>query len=408
MKGYSAAITVGAATLCLGLAGCQIGPRAMIVASSHYSDAVRVAESEQILVNLVRLRYRDIPVFLAVSNISTQFEFEGQADISGDIVSGGPDGATLGVGVRYSERPTISFSIMGGEDFQQRMLQPLQTPAIALLAESGWREDRVMRLTTEEVNGLKNAPQASGPTPMRKPKFESFEEAAKLIRSLSNRRLIDFEFEIRREQLSAALPASQVDGEDTVMAVKAGVEFEKTSTGSLALIAEKRKLFLRFSPESDASPEAAQLRKLLRLDPSQRRFGFVDAEDSELDAFEPDQVLHEMAIDARSLIGVLYYLSNGVQLPQEHVDAGVVNVTMDANDEPFDWKEVLAGLFTVETSKKRPERAAVAVRHRGHWFYIPDDDADSKATFLLLHDLFSLQAGDVEEIKPVLTLPVGG
>jgi hypothetical protein len=380
----------------------------MIVASSHYSDAVRVAESEQILVNLVRLRYRDIPVFLAVSNISTQFEFESQADISGGILSGGPDGATLGVGVRYSERPTISFSIMGGEDFQQRMLQPLQTPAIALLAESGWREDRVLRITTEEVNGLKNAPAASGPTPRRKPKFENFGEAATLIHDLSSRRLIDFEFETRREQLSATLPASQVDGEDTVMAVKAGVEFEATPAGSLALVAEKRKLFLRFSPESDASPEATRLRELLRLDPSLRRFEFVGAEDSELDAFQPDQILREVAIDARSLMGVLYYLSNGVQLPQEHVDAGIVKATLDVNDEPFDWTEVLAGLFVVKTSKKRPERAAVAVRHRGHWFYIPDDDGNAKATFLLLHDLFSLQAGNVEEIKPVLTLPVGG
>jgi hypothetical protein len=64
-------------------------------------------------------------------------------------------------------------------------------------------------------------------------------------------------------------------------------------------------------------------------------------------------------------------------------------------------------LFVIRTSEDRPERAAVAIRHRGYWFYVADDDASSKATFLLLHDLFSLQAGDVEETKPVLTLPVG-
>jgi hypothetical protein len=49
----------------------------------------------------------------------------------------------------------------------------------------------------------------------------------------------------------------------------------------------------------------------------------------------------------------------------------------------------------------------VVARHRGHWFYIADDDETSKSTFTLLNQLFALQSGDVEETKPVLTLPVG-
>jgi hypothetical protein len=405
MKRHRTAIALAA---CLGLAGCQIGPRSMIVASSHYSDAVRVATSEQLLVNLVRLRYRDIPVFLSVSSISTQFEFESDASIRGNIVSGGSDSAGVGVGVRYSERPTMTFSIMGGESFQKRMLEPLQTPAIALLAESGWREDRVLRLCTEAVNGLKNAPTASGPTPRGAPEFEQFREASRLIRSLTKQRLIEFEFETRREYLSAPLPASSVDGEHTVEAVKAGVEFERTPSGELALVAEKRRLVLRFSLESDASPQAARLRELLRLQPGQRRFELVRQEDSELDVFQPNQVLGEVAVDARSLVGVLYFLANGVHVPQKHLDDGSAVATMDARDEPFDWLEVLDDLFAVHSSKDRPKGAAVAVKHRDYWFYLAGDDASSKATFLLLKDLFSLQAGDVEEIKPVLTLPVGG
>jgi hypothetical protein len=107
-------------------------------------------------------------------------------------------------------------------------------------------------------------------------------------------------------------------------------------------------------------------------------------------------------------MGVLYYLSNAVQPPQEHLDAGVVTTTVDANGKPFDWSAMLGGLFEVRSSKNSPPNPAVAVRHRGRWFYIADDDETSKSTFVLLHQLFSLRAGDVEESKPVLTLPVGG
>jgi hypothetical protein len=159
---------------------------------------------------------------------------------------------------------------------------------------------------------------------------------------------------------------------------------------------------------SDASREAARLRELLRLQPGQRRFELVRQEDSELDVFQPNQVLGEVAVDARSLVGVLYFLANGVHVPQKHLDDGSAVATMDARDEPFDWLEVLDDLFAVHSSKDRPKGAAVAVKHRDYWFYLAGDDASSKATFLLLKDLFSLQAGDVEEIKPVLTLPVGG
>jgi hypothetical protein len=49
----------------------------------------------------------------------------------------------------------------------------------------------------------------------------------------------------------------------------------------------------------------------------------------------------------------------------------------------------------------------VAARYRGHWFFIDDSDLDSKSTFVMLSQIFSLQAGKAEGIVPVLTLPVG-
>ena len=73
----------------------------------------------------------------------------------------------------------------------------------------------------------------------------------------------------------------------------------------------------------------------------------------------------------------------------------------------FDWADVTRGLFHVSTATSRPDAAAVAVRYRGHWFYIDDTDLDSKSTFAFLSQLFALQAGSAESVSPVLTLPVG-
>ena len=50
----------------------------------------------------------------------------------------------------------------------------------------------------------------------------------------------------------------------------------------------------------------------------------------------------------------------------------------------------------------------MAIPYRDHWFYIDDRDADSKATFSLLMQLFALQAGQGGDTSaPVLTIPAG-
>ena len=165
---------------------------------------------------------------------------------------------------------------------------------------------------------------------------------------------------------------------------------------------------MRFDPRSSDSPDVDRLRSLLRLNPDQLLFDLVPLEESELNPFDPEQILGELAVDTRSLMGVLYYMSNGVRPPEAHVNAGMVTSTVDGEGNTFDWSEVLGGLFQVESSKDYPRDAAVAVRHRGYWFYIADGDETSKSTFILLNQLFTLQAGDVEDEKPVLTLPIGG
>ena len=48
----------------------------------------------------------------------------------------------------------------------------------------------------------------------------------------------------------------------------------------------------------------------------------------------------------------------------------------------------------------------VRMRYRGHWFYMEDTDPDTKSTFMLLRQLFDLQAGQKQSAGPALTLPV--
>ena len=80
---------------------------------------------------------------------------------------------------------------------------------------------------------------------------------------------------------------------------------------------------------------------------------------------------------------------------------------MDDDGQPFDWSKVTGKVLTIHSQEDRPQKAYVAVQHRGWWFYIADDDQSSKATFSLLNILFSLQQATGKGKSPVLTLPIG-
>jgi hypothetical protein len=351
-----------------------------------------------------------------VTSISTQFEFDSSGEVRGTLNENvGRDGAlnpdSLGLTGRvgYSERPTITYNILGGEDFLKRILKPFSVESVSLLAESGWRGDRVFRLTVERMNGLRNAPRASGPTPSDAPRYKHFLEAVNLMHELVQGYLIEFEFDTRVKYIGDPVQFEQVEGDMLVDAAKIGAEFKSVADGSrMALTQERRVLIMRFAQRANESEDADRLRELLALDNSSIRFDIVDPADGDYDPIEPRQGLKNISVDTRSFMGVLYYLSNAIAVPPEDIAYGPVTQTIDEDGQAFQWQELLGDIFVVHHSENRPKKAAVAVPYRGNWFYITEDDESTLSTFALLNQLASLQAGGQQGPAPVLTLPVGG
>lgn len=358
--------TVAALSLVAALlAGCNtVGPRAVRTARGDYNHAIVDTWNEQLLLNLVRLRYRDTPFFLEVTGVSTQYIFDGSVSAGG--VFGDPDlDATAGLGIGYSERPTVTYTPLTGEKFVKQLLSPIPLETLFLLPQAGWSVERVLRCCVQSLNGIPNAPSAAGPTPDYEPRFEDF------------------------HRLAAALRRLQVAGQ-----LVFGVRGDAAAPEYVVRIGGGG------DGDADVASEARELRRRLGL-PAGR--GEVRLRPATLDP-RPG----ELALGARSLMGVMYYFSQAVEPPERHAAAGLVTVTRDAAGAPFDWRAVTGDLLRVRSAAERPAAAFVAVRYRGAWFYIADDDLGSKSSFGLLTQLFSLQAGDSRALLPVLTLPVGG
>jgi hypothetical protein len=115
-----------------------------------------------------------------------------------------------------------------------------------------------------------------------------------------------------------------------------------------------------------------------------------------------------MFLNMRSVLQMMIYLSKGVCVPAEHVANGVAPTTPGPDGRPYDWTRVTSGAFFVGCQKHRPRDAEVAVHYRGYWFFIPQNDVNSRAVLAILEVLYSLQDSDVKPTGPVLTLPVSG
>jgi len=98
------------------------------------------------------------------------------------------------------------------------------------------------------------------------------------------------------------------------------------------------------------------------------------------------------------------YLAQGVAVPDQHLETGVVSNNL--KNELSDG--IISDLFQVKVQKKKPNQAGLAVAYKGYWYYIDETDISSKRTTGVLNSLVRLKirATGAQNI-PVLTLPVG-
>ncbi len=351
-----------------GATGCasNVGPRTIPAARFDYNERLARSTDEQILLNLVRLRYRDTPYFLDVGSVLVQYQITGRIALTGvTSAATATPRPTAGAELdgEVDERPTITYEPLTGEAFARRFLTPVSPSTLALLAGSGWSIERVFDCCVDAVNDLVNAPAAAGPTPATVSVDPRFHEMADLFRTLQRTGRLEIIRYAEGDSVSAMrfLP---VPGDTATAVAKASVRLRE---------------LLGITGEHDAylfGPPGAKTNTLVR-------------------------------VRERSLLGTMFFLSQTVDVPDADLRAGLVPRPVMSDGSPVDWQQVTGGIFHVRVAEVRPERAFVSVHYRGHWFYIDDADLESKTTFDLLTHLVSLQSVAPRGSGPLVTVPVG-
>jgi hypothetical protein len=159
----------------IALTGCMhLGSKKVAVDRFDYSTAIADSWKQQTLLNIVKIRYLDLPVFVDVSSIVSGYSMVTGVNVNGVVSSEtGAQGNFLGVGGQaiYTERPTITYVPMTGEKFLHGLIAPIDPKKIFTLLQSGYAADFVLDLTVESLNGVRNRSIAGGVVRKADPEF---------------------------------------------------------------------------------------------------------------------------------------------------------------------------------------------------------------------------------------------
>lgn len=349
---------------------------------NSYNTTLQTTTSEQMLLNLVRLRYCDIPYFLDVSTITTQFTY-GAKGLPLFRIPGfnNTNPFEFGGELSWQNQPTIQYTPLEGQQFAMQLMKPIDILTIQHLIISGWDVDRVFKLTIQAFDELYNAPNAAGPIPDRIPEFEPFFEMTKLLR----------EFQLQGNLHVGSNVVKMKNGEDYT---------DKKVEDSDDCNYRHKFNSMRLIYPSDL-PGSKRLAELLA---GSKRSGGRYILDIDL-GFNKDA---EMGLMPRSVLGCMYYLSLGIVPPARDVALGNVPLVKDKNGKIYNWQELLGGLFTVSSSENYPSNPYIAVKYNGYWFYIDNNDICTKRTFVLLQLIYSLQSNEAKQLPTLLSIPLGG
>lgn len=400
------------------LSGCEVlGPRAIRSGRMNYNEAVQQTTKEQLLLNLVRLKNDEPPLFFDVTGVVSQPQLQlgaATGDISLPPHKNNAAGYPVNGSIQYTDAPAITYAPLQGKDYVAQMLSPVGVDSIVSLYNSGWQIDRILYLVAYSINGYSSE------------HLESSPGSGSDAKSFAN--LVD---QLRQLQNAHVLQLSVEPVERTKPGAKAMMELKEAEKGE--------------GKDEDKKPDETQFRLVLEVNTSALKDPaltpvFNRLKSYQIDFSEPatqpadkaaaSQEASPQESQAESTVKI-YGLTPGVAKPERAPPpktpttaptprrwfdirlrtplgslmyagryAGDAHVRLPHDQNAATWET----LFNLRCGKYAPRKSYVSVEYDGKPYWINDDA--SKRTFALLSQLILMQAGPIQNRGVLLTLPV--
>ena len=248
----------------------------------------------------------------------------------------------------YSDSPTVSFTPLQGADFVNNLVMTVSLKSIFHLINTAWNVEVILMLAIHQLNDNHNelgfVARERNATPYG---YKSFLKILRAMRILQQHSALRLDFRMKGdEQLLVFI-------------------FNKTRELSTS----------------------AEIKHLLHI-PADATYMVWS------NKYHEHMPKNTVYVRTRSIIQMMSYLANAIQLPPKEIGF--------PQFYPFQIPEI-----TIYSSQT-PVKANICAIYEGNYYYIRNDDAPSKRTFVLFSSFYQLTAGLPGGNNGVaLTLPVG-
>jgi hypothetical protein len=341
-----------------------MGPATVTRDRFDYAGAVGDSWKSQMLLNLVKMRYGDIPVFMDVGQVVAGYSLQRTVGASASFNTfnqGAPFQAITGVlgatgSVTYNDSPTITYTPLSGERFARSIMGSIPPQSIMNVLQAGFPVDVVFRLSVQSINGIDNRRVAGG---------------------------------ISREHVRPANPEFYVLLDQLSRIQNSGDIGVRTTAKGDSLV-----LVFRRSHSAAVRQAVRNVTNILGLDPETKEFKVV------FGAVPSGN--KEIAMVTRSIFEVLLDIASTIAVPETHVTERRVSSTAEGDLGP---QGTIPPLIRISSASERPSDSFVAIPYQGHWFWIDDRDPASKNLFSFILLLFTFVETGSKDIVPVLSIP---
>jgi hypothetical protein len=338
------------ATICFASSACSsIGPVAVQYDRIDYSSAIATSWKDQMVLNIVKFRYLDAPVFLDVASVVSSRELRTEASITPQFFPKSPVDSNIQgeLNGRYTDHPTVSYTPLTGERLLNSQLRPIPPELIFSLIEAGHDAGFILHVTVRAINGVYNHYVALDDDLQPHTAFAPLGVA------------------LRRIQLARGM----------------GTRTVKTQGQ------ERTWIFFRRGLSPDVQKDIRYVQRVLGLDPNRREYLLTASAQA-----HPN----EIGLLTRSLHEIMAELSVGVEVSAADLEAGrAARFGRLATEDQTH--------LHIQSGEVRPINAYAAAYYRNRWFWIDDEDLHSKRVFMVLLMVTSLAESSAQQHVPVLT-----
>jgi hypothetical protein len=339
--------------ICATLAGCgSYGPKSMDRDQLDYGNSIGENWKKQMLANIVKMRFVDMPVFVDVGSIVSGYSLtttvHGRVGFSDSLTGGNTQG--LGASGSYTDRPTITYMPKTGDDYLRAILEPVEPKNLLSLIQAGYSSELLFTWAVEAINGIHNWSATARNNRSADPEFFEF---VKLVQELQYLGALGFE-----------------------------LESDPETKHDIVMVLNKQGLSESTLEKSHRASE------IIGLDQGLDRYRVLYA------PFKTDSAT--LAIQTRSVIQMLAAMAGFIDIPPELASFAAPG---------YDISGPSKRPFRVHSGPDRPEQSFTTIKYKDYWYWIENTDIASKRVFTLMLFITTLTNQASSQKAPVLTIP---